>query len=82
MSLKLNHPKVIQNAFILIPEDQIPLISQNFPINFLNQFFHFVSIYLKNDVHYSKALKWTQQIFKYKPLPLINSEAHTGVKQI
>ena len=46
MALKLNHPKVIMNTFIIIPEDQIALISQNFPINFLNQFLSSISIYL------------------------------------
>lgn len=80
MALKLNQEKIVQNTLYLTPEEQIPLLSQNLAVNYLQPILHFLAKFLKFE--YKKGLLWIQQIYKFHPLYLLSQTSSVQLKQV
>lgn len=65
MSLKLNQIKIMEKTFELVPASAIPIISSNFPINYLEKFMSFIAYELQNSTNIELALTWCKNLLKY-----------------
>lgn len=65
MALKFNQVKILEKTFELIPPSSIPIISSNFPINYLEKFMTFLAYELEHSVNIELALTWCKNLLKY-----------------
>ena len=65
MSLKFNQIKIIEKTFELIPESVIPIISSNFPINYIERFMNFLAYELEHSTNIELTLTWWTNLLKY-----------------
>jgi periodic tryptophan protein 2 len=65
MSLKFNQIKIMEKTFELVPPSAIPIISSNFPTNYLEKFMSFLAYELQNSTNIELALTWCKNLLKY-----------------
>mmetsp|Transcript_11942 Transcript_11942/g.13570 ORF Transcript_11942/g.13570 Transcript_11942/m.13570 type:complete len:154 (+) Transcript_11942:1711-2172(+) len=65
MALKFNQVKIIEKTFELIPTSAIPIISSNFPVNFIEKFMNFLAYELEHSTNIELSLTWCRDLLKY-----------------
>lgn len=65
MALKFNQVKIIEKTFELIPASAIPIISSNFPINYMEKFMNFLAYELEHSTNIELTLTWCRNLLKY-----------------
>ena len=65
MALKLNQAKIIEKTFELVPASSIPIISSNFPVNYIERFMNFLAYELEHSINIELALTWSKDLLKY-----------------
>jgi periodic tryptophan protein 2 len=65
MALKFNQVKIFERTFELVPPSAIPIISSNFPINYLQKFMNFLAYELEHSANIELSLTWCRNLIKF-----------------